>query len=93
MNPIKLWEYLAMGLPVVSTAIAGLNPVSEFVRLGTSPEEIARAIDDVVAADTPAAREARRSAMTQHTWAARAEFVGQQLSAMFDACGSDRRQA
>ncbi len=83
VNPIKLREYLAAGLPVVSTA------VPEAVRMAAAPDEapagaisIAGSAAEVVAAataamaaDSPAARAARSAAMAGQSWAARVDRV------------------
>ncbi len=33
LNPIKLWEYLAAGKPIVATPVAGFREYPELVRL------------------------------------------------------------
>jgi hypothetical protein len=72
MNPIKLWEYLAAGLPVVSTPVAGIEALAEHVSIATSPHAIARALDAAIETDSPDRREARRQAVQAETWSARA---------------------
>jgi glycosyltransferase involved in cell wall biosynthesis len=84
MNPIKLWEYLAMGLPVVSTPIASLDPLRDFVLAGSSVDEIACALDKAISTDTCEARVARREAILHHTWAARADSAAECLLAVLD---------
>jgi glycosyltransferase involved in cell wall biosynthesis len=93
MNPIKLWEYLAMGLPVVSTPIAGLEAVSEFLFAASSADEIAGALDHAIATDTSRARAARLEAISRHTWAARADSVAEHLLPILDRTFLGRRQA
>jgi teichuronic acid biosynthesis glycosyltransferase TuaH len=43
LNPIKLWEYLAAGLPIVSTDVAGFRDYPDLVRVGRTGEEFVRA--------------------------------------------------
>ena len=46
MNPLKLYVYHALFVPVVSTPIANIVDFKEFVRIGRTPQEFLRAIDD-----------------------------------------------
>ena len=39
LNPIKLWEYLACGKPIVSTDVAGFRDYPRFVRLARSTRD------------------------------------------------------
>ena len=48
-NPVKLWEYLAAGKPVVSTPLPEVSPLRHVVRIASGPEfalEIPRALAD-----------------------------------------------
>ncbi|MBK7821892.1 MAG: glycosyltransferase family 4 protein [Tessaracoccus sp.] len=80
-SPLKVYEYLAAGLPVVASAIGTLPEVLEQGRLGelVPPGDVAALARrlDMLARD-PARREAigrraREAAVTQHTWRARCE--------------------
>jgi glycosyltransferase involved in cell wall biosynthesis len=48
-NPLKLREYLAAGLPVVTSDIPEVRRLSEHVRIGTSYEEFLAHIDNCLA--------------------------------------------
>jgi glycosyltransferase involved in cell wall biosynthesis len=75
MDPLKLYEYLAAGLPVVST-VASPNPaLSGEVRTARGAEAFALALREELAADGPERRAARRRAVAGETWAARADRV------------------
>ena len=73
MNPVKLYEYLCTGIPVVST---NLPEVSEFEGLVYSPETTEAFVEAVATALTEPAddprREQRRRFAAGQTWAARA---------------------
>lgn len=45
MNPLKLYEYLAAGKPVVTTNIAGINNVSEFVYIAKDHADFLQKIE------------------------------------------------
>ena len=44
MNPLKLYVYLSLHVPVVSTPIANISHFKEFVRIGGTPEEFIQQI-------------------------------------------------
>jgi glycosyltransferase involved in cell wall biosynthesis len=73
--PLKLWEYLAAGLPVVATDLPNLRGVAEGDAAGAvvvagSPEAFAAAV--VRAAAEPASRRPERSELARaHDWPAR----------------------
>ncbi len=48
MNPLKVYEYLACGLPVVSTPVAGVGSWGPAVRLATDPNSFASEIAGLV---------------------------------------------
>ncbi len=73
MNPLKLYEYLAAGKPVICTPIAGVAVFSEFVQLATSADEFVVAIDTALAQDTAELQTQRQAAVASHTWSARVE--------------------
>ena len=70
--PMKTYEYLAAGLPVVSTTLPALAavPESEIARATDAPGMVA-AIEAAMAADGPAARAERSRAAQAHSWEAR----------------------
>jgi hypothetical protein len=76
VNPIKLREYVAAGLPVVSTDLpeCRLNPA--LTRVGRTPEEFIGQIEAALREDTPAARVARSEAMKAETWEKKIEELG-----------------
>jgi len=85
MDPLKLYEYLAAGLPVVST-VASPNPaLGGHVRVEGGAAEFAAALREEIAGDTPARRAARRRAVAGETWAARVDRV---LAVLDEALGA-----
>lgn len=72
-NPIKLKEYLALGLPVVSTYFPELDRYAEVVRVGRGPQEfvdqVRAALRDDVTADKALKR---RATVATDSWSNRA---------------------
>lgn len=80
VNPIKLMEYIAAGLPVISTSLPAATEVGNAVSIADSPEDFAAACDRAIvhtAADRPRISDQVRP----HTWEERARTVSQLVSA------------
>jgi glycosyltransferase involved in cell wall biosynthesis len=74
--PLKLWEYLAAGLPVVATPLPNLAPLAEcgLVALASGPDAFARAVH-AAAADAPGRRAERLASARAHDWPERMETL------------------
>jgi len=75
VNPLKMYEYFAVGTPVVSVPlveIAGLGP--ELVTIAKR-DDFAEAIERAVQLDCPEWREARLAFAKQRSWASVAETI------------------
>lgn len=74
-NPIKLYEYLSAGLPVVSTRLPEAEQYRDLVYCADTPQQFAAQLGTAVEEDT-AARRARRVAFARgETWAVRAHAL------------------
>lgn len=78
-NPIKLYEYFAAGLPVVSTRLPEVERYGDLVRLAATPDEFASMAARAVGEDDAALRGRRIAAASRETWPVRA---GQLLDAI-----------
>lgn len=78
VNPIKMREYLAAGLPVVATALPEIVKYEHVVKVGHTKEEIVESIELELAADSAEKRAIRSLAMAEETW----EQKVRELSAM-----------
>ncbi|MEM9882369.1 MAG: glycosyltransferase [Planctomycetota bacterium] len=73
LNPLKLWEYLAAGKPVVSTPVAGFRDFPQHVRLPETPAQFIGACQQAAGEDDPARVAARQAEALGHDWSRRAE--------------------
>ena len=76
--PMKVYEYLAAGLPVVVTPLPSLEG-EEAVVVAADAAGFAAALDAELAADSPEARRARSERARAHSWEARLEEIGAAL--------------
>lgn len=72
-DPIKAYEYLAAGLPVVATDLPALRRLGHVVRLAASHEAFLEALEAVVAAGRSAGLAERQHEAQRHSWDARFE--------------------
>jgi glycosyltransferase involved in cell wall biosynthesis len=71
-NPLKAREYLAAGLPVVSTPIPEVEVLRQ-CRIGAGPEAFANAV--AAALTDPGPNRERSEAMREHSWQARLDEI------------------
>ncbi len=73
MQPLKLKEYLATGLPVVATSLPANREWSDALDLVDEPLAFARRVLERGAAALPAAQVRARERLRDETWAAKAQ--------------------
>ncbi len=73
--PNKLHEYLAMGKPVVATALPELLPFASHIVLAESPEAFEVAIRSAIESDGPELIEKRMRLAYEYRWERRAEAI------------------
>jgi glycosyltransferase involved in cell wall biosynthesis len=74
LNPLKLWEYLAAGKPIVATDVAGFRDYAGWVRIAHDPAEFLAAVKEALTEPEEIAR-ARRNEAEGHAWEARLSAV------------------
>lgn len=68
MNPLKLYEYLACGKPVVTTPIAGVEKFEGLIEIVSTYKEFNQGIQKMLARDNEIQRVQRVNAAKQHSW-------------------------
>jgi glycosyltransferase involved in cell wall biosynthesis len=72
-NPVKLKEYLAVGLPVVSTAFPEVDHYADVISVAEDRESFANLLDSVLCGLERSDPAGRRSAASAETWDLQAE--------------------
>jgi glycosyltransferase involved in cell wall biosynthesis len=76
MNPLKLYEYLAAGRPVVATPVPPTERFKDVIHIAGTPSAFARAIADAIAeADDPACRSRRQAVARANDWSLRVHEI------------------
>ncbi len=73
-SPLKLYEYLATGKPIVSTPHPEVTQFSNLITISPA-ETFDQAIESALKTDTPQARAKRIQAAQQHSWDARVDEI------------------
>ena len=74
-NPVKLKEYLALGLPVVTTPIPQACEYSGLLHVTNTFEEFVQAIRDAIVTDNDHLRQLRKKAVENDSWQCKAAEV------------------
>src|SRR5262249_52569106 len=70
MNPLKVYAYLAAGLPVVSTGVGNLEGVEDLVRIADGPKAFISAVEEALEADRPS-KASRAALLSRIGWPGR----------------------
>ncbi|HSZ69089.1 MAG TPA: glycosyltransferase [Solirubrobacteraceae bacterium] len=79
--PMKVYEYLAAGLPVAATPLPALAEIPE-VATAPDAEGIAQLLDRALAEDNPERRGARARAACAHSWERRLDEIAAAIDAL-----------
>jgi len=80
VNPVKLYEYLAAGRPVVSTALPEVLPFRPVVSTSLNPVEFVKMVEDELAGDCSEKAASRVQLARRHSWQARAVAVSEAIT-------------
>ncbi len=72
-NPIKMKEYLALGLPVVSTDFPEVHHYRDVVAVATDPDDFVRLVGDALAGHETGTTESRQQRVADASWDQRAD--------------------
>ncbi len=70
-NPMKMYEYLAAGRPVVSTPGAGVDMFKDFMSVAGDTADFNRLVQLSLHEDSPLKRAGRQTAVSSHSWVSR----------------------
>jgi GT2 family glycosyltransferase/glycosyltransferase involved in cell wall biosynthesis len=70
-SPVKFYEYLAAGKPVVASRLPELEPNPDLALLADDPESFTGALERALREDSPERAQARQEFAATHTWSRR----------------------
>ena len=77
MNPLKIYEYLALGKPVISTDVAGVRIFQPDIEIARDNDAFVSAIERVLREDSLRRRRKRIDRVRNHTWSDRVDEMMQ----------------
>ena len=81
-NPLKLYEYFCLGIPVVSTRLPEIELFHDLVYLSEGADDFVRQLELAVTQDNPELRARRKAAAGYNTWRARCEQLNQRFESL-----------
>lgn len=75
VSPLKFYEYLASGKPIVSVNMPGVSDFANVVEIANNYEEFISAIKRAIETETPEKLQARLARAKENSWDSRAEFM------------------
>lgn len=72
-NPMKMYEYLACGKPVVATPVSGINQFKELVYSTDDYQQFNQYLNRALKEDSSALKEKRLGAVKEHSWLKRVD--------------------
>jgi teichuronic acid biosynthesis glycosyltransferase TuaH len=79
LDPLKIYEYLAAGLPIVATPVGNFDDLGDHVVFAVEPGALVTEAERVIAGDSAEHGAARRASVAGATWDARAGDVERSL--------------
>ncbi len=73
VNPLKLKEYLATGLPVIATSLPEVVKLNRFVRTASGPKQFKEMLDKALTCRKAGDQENLQSYLSSESWTAKAE--------------------
>lgn len=81
-NPIKILEYLSLGLPVVSTDLPEANKFSDHIYIAKNRQEFIAHIKLALESDNPEKKIERQLKARQYSWSAVCETLSQHIQSI-----------
>jgi glycosyltransferase involved in cell wall biosynthesis len=82
-NPIKLYEYFSLGLPVVSSPLPEAQAMGDLVYIGNTPKDFASQVSRALLEDDPSRRARRREVAANESWTARVQTISAEFPSLF----------
>ncbi len=75
LDPIKAYEYLACGRPIVSVPLNGMLPLADYVTMAPTAEDFHEGIEEALAGCGASDPESRRAVARENSWERRAREI------------------
>lgn len=79
VSPLKFYEYLASGKPIVSVDMPGVKDFSEIIYIANNSEEFIHKITEALESETELKQKERLQVAAQNSWESRVEFMMEKI--------------
>ncbi len=79
VSPLKCYEYLASGKPIVSVDMPGVNSFADVLEISNNPEEFVRGIERALGEENEDKLKARLEKARENSWESRVEFMVERI--------------
>jgi GT2 family glycosyltransferase/glycosyltransferase involved in cell wall biosynthesis len=80
LDPLKVYEYLAAGRPIISTPVGNAPELAPFILSAATAEQLVERAEETLDVDDPAVAAKRRARVAGETWDARAKEIERALN-------------
>lgn len=80
VSPLKFYEYLASGKPVVSVPLPAVEPFADVVEIARTPDEFLRKIEQALASETPERQKLRLKRAQENSWEQRVAEIMEKIA-------------
>ena len=84
-SPIKFYEYLASGVPIVSTALPDLEPFRDITSLVTTKDEFNKQIIALINNDSNELKSKRMEIAKRYSWEARFNQMNEHIDKLLES--------
>lgn len=84
MDPLKIYEYLACGKPIISTPVAGTENFKKYIHIADNSEAFAAAIKKALSENNVSLEKERKTQALLHTWDTRVEVAMGKIGEILD---------
>jgi len=79
VSPLKFYEYLASGKPIVSVKMPGVDSFSDVIETADNSEGFINGIERAIKEETPGKLKARLARALENSWESRVEFMSDKI--------------
>lgn len=90
ISPLKLYDYLAAGLPIAAVDIPAVREFRDWVAIAARPDDLPAAVEQALADGSDARRQGRRAVAARHSWEGRVEQISEIIAGLLAGSGPGR---
>ncbi len=83
VSPLKFYEYLASGKPIVSVDMPGVRDFSEVIHIAGNYDDFVAEIEKALALENEDRQQARLKAAAENSWESRVKFMMEKICAIY----------